>query len=304
MKDLHELPKLRDSVSFLYIEHAIIEQQDSAIVMIQESGQVPVPVSAVTCLMIGPGTTMTHAAIRALADNGCMVVWCGERGAKFYAAGQGETRSAKNILIQAQYCMDEKLHMQVVRKMYEIRFPKIKCDGLTLQQIRGIEGVRMRKAYQQAAKQNGITWKARKYKNTNWDDSDDINKALSEANAILYSICQAAIISLGYSTALGFIHTGKALSFVYDIADLYKADMTIPAAFEAVKKYPNDYSTQIRRICRGYFHRQGLMKRIAGDLSSLFHEEGNEQIEALSTGNLWDEDGNEIDGDKNYGSGE
>ena len=162
----------------------------------------------------------------------------------------------------------------------------------------------MRKAYQQAAKQNGITWKARKYKNTNWDDSDDINKALSEANAILYSICQAAIISLGYSTALGFIHTGKALSFVYDIADLYKADMTIPAAFEAVKKYPNDYSTQIRRICRGYFHRQGLMKRIAGDLSSLFHEEGNEQIEALSTGNLWDEDGNEIDGGKNYGSGE
>ena len=179
MKDLHELPKLRDSVSFLYIEHAIVEQQDSAIVMIKESGRVSAPVSSITCLMIGPGTTITHAAIRTLADNGCMVVWCGERGAKFYASGQGETRSAKNLLLQAKYCMDMELHMQIVRKMYEIRFPKINCKGLTLQQIRGLEGVRMRKAYQQAAKQNGITWKVRKYKTVNWDDSDDINKALS-----------------------------------------------------------------------------------------------------------------------------
>lgn len=304
MKDLHELPKLRDSVSFLYIEHAIVEQQDSAIVIIKESGRVPAPVSSITCLMIGPGTTITHAAIRALADNGCMVVWCGERGAKFYASGQGETRSAKNLLLQAKYCMDTELHMQIVRKMYEIRFPKINCKGLTLQQIRGLEGVRMRKAYQQAAKQNGITWKVRKYKTVNWDDSDDINKALSQANAILYSVCQAAIISLGYSPVLGFIHTGKLLSFVYDLADLYKADMTIPAAFEAVKKFPDDYSTQIRRICRKYFHCQGLMKRIATDLSSLFHEDDNEQVEALVTGNLWDDSGQEVQGGKNYGGRE
>lgn len=304
MKDLHELPKLRDSVSFLYIEHAIVEQQDSAIVIIKESGRVPAPVSSITCLMIGPGTTITHAAIRALADNGCVVVWCGERGAKFYASGQGETRSAKNLLLQAKYCMDTELHMQIVRKMYEIRFPKINCKGLTLQQIRGLEGVRMRKAYQQAAKQNGITWKVRKYKTVNWDDSDDINKALSQANAILYSVCQAAIISLGYSPALGFIHTGKLLSFVYDLADLYKADMTIPAAFEAVKNFPDDYSTQIRRICRKYFHCRGLMKRIAADLSSLFHEEDNEQVEALVTGNLWDDSGQEVQGGKNYGGRE
>lgn len=301
MKDLHELPKLRDSVSFFYIEHAIIEQQDSAIVMIQEKGRIPIPVASVTCVMIGPGTTITHAAIRTLADNGCMIVWCGERGAKFYAYGQGETRSAKNILIQARYCMDEELHMQVVRKMYEIRFPKINCSGLTLQQIRGLEGVRMRKTYQRAAKLTGIPWKARKYKKANWNDSDDINKALSEANSILYSVCQAAIVSLGYSPALGFIHTGKNLSFVYDIADLYKADTTIPAAFEVVKQYPTDYSTKIRQICRGYFYRQHLMKRIANDLSTLFQEVENEQVDSLEVGNLWDEEDNEIEGGKNYG---
>lgn len=69
-KDLHELPKLRDSVSFIYAEHAVIEQNDSSIMLIQEEGKTPIPVSSVTCLLLGPGTRITHAAIKAIADNG------------------------------------------------------------------------------------------------------------------------------------------------------------------------------------------------------------------------------------------
>ncbi len=299
-KDLKELPKLRDSISYFYVEHAIIDQSDSSIILHRITEDIPVPVSALTCLMIGPGTKITHAAVKTICENGCMVVWCGENGARFYAYGQGETRSAKNTLIQAKCCMDEELHMLIVRRMYEMRFPKMDCKNMTLQQIRGLEGIRVRKAYQAAAKLNGIPWKKRSYKNTDWDASDNINRALSAANAILYSVCQASICSLGYSAALGFVHTGKMLSFVYDIADLYKAETTIPAAFEAVKKDAKNPEAHVREICRKYFHNAKIMQRIANDLGKLFEDIDNEQLEAKNTGDLWDDNVGSVDGGVNY----
>lgn len=299
-KDLHELPKLRDSISYLYLEHAVIEQENSSIVVIQESGRIPVPISAVTCILLGPGTKVTHAAIKAMAENGCMVVWCGENAGRFYASGMGETRSAANLLLQARLCMDEAAHMTVVRRMYEIRFPKVPTKGLTLQQIRGMEGVRVRQTYQVEAKRCGIKWSARKYKQTSWDDSDEINRALSTANAILYSVCQAAIISLGFSTGLGFVHTGKLLSFVYDIADLYKTETSIPVAFEAVKEKPEDLERRVRILIRKKIVQANLMKRIADDITWIFdiplHEEQDNQ---MNVGNLWDDTG-EITGGKNH----
>ena len=234
--DLKELPKLRDSISYIYMEHARIDQDALAIMFEVGDGRIPVPVASLTCLMLGPGTTITHAAVKTIAENGCLIVWCGENATRFYASGMGETRSARNTLLQAKLCMDPDKHLSVVRKMYEIRFPQMPTKGLTLEQIRGMEGIRVRQAYQTFSKQYGVKWNKRDYKQKEWDNTDPVNRALSEANAILYSLCQAAIVSLGYSTALGFIHTGKSLSFVYDIADLYKADTTIPAAFEAVSR--------------------------------------------------------------------
>ncbi len=299
-KDLQELPKLRDSISYVYLEHSIIEQEDSSIVVLRGRERMPLPVSALTCLMLGPGISITHAAVKTATENGCMIVWCGANGARFYAAGQGETRSAKNTLLQAQYCMDKGLHMRVVRRMYEIRFPKVDCSQMTLQQIRGMEGIRVRTAYQAAAKQNGIVWKKRNYKSHDWDGADAINRALSAANAILYSVCQAAIFSLGYSSALGFVHTGKMLSFVYDVADLYKAETSIPAAFAAVKRCPADPESVVRELCRKYFYGARLMQRIAKDLAWLFEEEENEQSDAPHAGELWNKDGENTPGGWNH----
>ena len=172
MKNLQELPKLKDSISYLYIEHAIIEQNDTAIVAIKKEGKIPIPIAAMTCLLLGPGTRVTHAAIRALCDNGCMAIWCGENATRFYAAGIGETRSAKNLLKQAGACMDQDKHLEVAKRMYQIRFSKMKTDGMTLQQLRGMEGIRVRKAYELAAKTTGIVWKKRSYKSTDWDAAD------------------------------------------------------------------------------------------------------------------------------------
>ena len=300
MKNLQELPKLSDSISYLYIEHAIIEQDAASIVAIRKDGQIPIPVASVTCMLLGPGVSITHAAIRALCDNGCMAIWCGENAGRFYASGTGETRSNKNLMIQARCCTDEQTHMDVVRRMYTIRFPGIQTDGLTLQQIRGMEGIRVRKVYEQMSRKTGVTWKKRTYKSDNWEASDAINQALSEANALLYGLCHAAIVSLGYSPGLGFVHMGKQLSFVYDVADLYKTETTVPAAFEAVK-VGGDVHQNIRVLCRKYFANARILSRISEDLSFLFSETVAEEKEnVLHPGELWDADG-AVSGGKNYG---
>ena len=258
-----------------------------------------------TCLLLGPGTSVTSAAIKAMADNGCLVIWCGEHAGRFFASGMGETRSASNLLLQAKLCMDNKYHMAVVRRMYEIRFPKTQTDNLTLQQLRGMEGVRVRQTYQSESKRCGVEWTARKYKQTSWNDSDDINRALSCANTVLYGVCHAAIVSLGFSTGLGFIHTGKMLSFVYDIADLYKKETSIPAAFEATRSYQSDSGVnlerQVRTLTRQKIADCGILKRIADDLAWIFNipvEE--EQINKEEVGKLWDDQTGSIDGGVNY----
>jgi len=104
VRDLHELPKLRDSLSYLYVERVRIQQKHKAVELLDEKGRTMVPVAALSVLMLGPGTVITHAAIKALADNGCLVVWCGEDGMRCYAQGGGETRKAYHLLRQAELC--------------------------------------------------------------------------------------------------------------------------------------------------------------------------------------------------------
>jgi CRISPR-associated protein Cas1 len=217
-------------VSYLYVEHCRIDQEDKAIALHDKNGKTPVPCASLVMLMLGPGTSITHAAIRALADNGCLVIWSGEENVRFYAQGMGETRSARNLLRQARLCSNPDRRLQVVLRMYQHRFDEPLGGGMTLRQIRGREGIRVRESYARASRATGVPWHGRSYVSTNWAAADPVNRALSCANSCLYGICHAAIVSMGYSPALGFIHTGKMLSFVYDIADLYKADLTIPLA--------------------------------------------------------------------------
>ena len=303
LKNLQELPKLKDSISYLYLEHAVIEQNDTAIVAIQKQGRTPIPIAGMTCLLLGPGTSVTHAAIRAICNNGCMAIWCGEHAERFYAAGVGETRSAKNLLVQAKACMDAERHLEVAKRMYQIRFSNLKTEGLTLQQLQGMEGIRVRKAYELAARTTGVRWKKRSYKTEEWDQADPVNQALSEANALLYGLCHAAIVSLGYSPGLGFIHTGKQLSFVYDVADLYKAETTIPAAFEAIQKMKQGepQKKRIRLTCRAYFANARILSRIAQDLEWIFQETVEEEmVNGPTVGSLWDDRQDTINGGKNY----
>ncbi len=308
LKSLRILPKVRDSWSYLYIEHCRVEQEAKAVAFYDTQGKTIVPCATLNLLMLGPGTNITHAAIRALADNGCLVTWSGEEGVRTYAQGLGETRDARRLLKQAYLCIHSPLRLLVVRKMYQMRFPEPLEESLSLQQIRGKEGVRVREIYAQASRETGVLWSGRVYKQQDWKSADPINRALSAANSCLYGVCHAAIVSAGYSTALGFIHTGKMLSFVYDIADLYKAELTIPLAFKATAEEVEKLETRVRKACRDAFHEKRLLRRIVEDIDRLFKIEGItlepeqellDMHDALPTG-LWDPESGSVPGGVNW----
>lgn len=270
-KDLHELPRIQDSLSYLYIEHAIVKQDGHSIALHDNSGITPVPCASLNILMLGPGTNITHAAVKNLVENDCMILWCGEEGVRFYAQGLGRTRSAKNIIHQAILSSFMPFRTLVAKKLYFKRFTEGLPIDISINQLRGKEGARVRKIYRENSERTGVPWSGRAYHRNAWYKADPINRAISVANSCLYGICHAAIVALGLSPALGFIHTGKQLSFVYDVADLYKTEITIPLSFDIVKENTNEISKRVRRTCREIFRSSKLLTRIPSDIKELFN---------------------------------
>jgi CRISPR-associated protein Cas1 len=267
MQNLQELPRFADKLSYLYVEHAVVDRHEKAIAVHRADGSVAVPAASLAVLLLGPGTTISHAAIKTLGDNNCQILWCGEHGVRFYAQGLGGARHSRNLIRQAILISNDISRLQVVIRMYRMRFEEEIDDGLTLQQLRGREGIRVRQAYSEASQKFGISWQGRSYKRETWNAADPVNRALSAANACLYGLSHAAILSGGYSPALGFIHCGKQLSFVYDIADLYKVEYTIPTAFAIAAANPPDLEHQVRIACRDRFRETRLMERILPDIA-------------------------------------
>lgn len=293
-------------MTFLYVEHARVEQASGAIVLMDASGKTFVPVAALSTLLLGPGTSVTHAAMLAIADCGGSVVFCGGDGVRFYASGVGETRRTAGLLHQARVWADPKEHLEVVVRMYRMRFPGELDPSLTLEQVRGMEGVRVRESYARAAREADVEWTGRAYSGE-WSASTPVNRALSSANACLYGLCHAAIVSVGLSPGLGFVHTGKALSFVYDVADLYKCELSVPVAFAASKGPLNTLEARVRTACRQAFREQKLLERIVPDMQRalglrpdkvrLLEAVGEPAAEAPTE--LWDPEG-PLSGGHNY----
>jgi CRISPR-associated protein Cas1 len=335
--DLSHLPRVADGLSFLYAEHVRVERTQYAIELVDKEGRVPVPVAALGTLLLGPGSTITHAAVVALAECGASIVWCGEGLARCYAAGLGETRRGKNLEAQARAWASPKKHLEVVRALYAMRFDDPLPENLTLEQIRGHEGVRVRDTYAHWSEVTGVPWSGRAYRQGDWASADPVNRALSAANACLYGVCHAAIVATGFCPGLGFVHVGKQLSFVYDVADLYKMDLTVPAAFLAAAGGATGIEARARRATRERVFEENLLERIVPDIQSLFglarekvrvlfhrpldHGKGPTQravpiVDEQSgvgaavedtddaVGDLWNEDGSVSAGGKNFGPDE
>ncbi|MCC7536684.1 MAG: type I-E CRISPR-associated endonuclease Cas1 [Deltaproteobacteria bacterium] len=316
VSDLAQLPRVADGWTFLYTEKVRIERSDHALELRDKSGRVPVPVAALSVLMLGPGSTITHAAVLAAAESGCSIVWCGEHAARFYAAGVGETRQARHLEAQATAWASKQGHLEVVRRLYTMRFQEGLPAGLTLEQIRGHEGVRVRETYATLSAETGVAWSGRAYRRGDWSAADPVNRALSAANACLYGVCHAAIVATGFAPGLGFVHVGKQLSFVYDVADLYKVDVTIPAAFQTVRAGTSNLETRVRKHCRDLFHSSRLLERIVPDLQRVVGlaperarlvvhrgEEGEPPVEeglGEAPGELWNDDGTRTGGGRSF----
>jgi len=309
IQDLHVLPKFRDGWSYLYVEHCKIEQDSRSIALFDTAGKTSVPCATLCLLMLGPGTSITHSAVSALADNGCLVCWCGEEGVRLYAYGQGKTRHAHNLLRQAQLWADADLRLQVVKKMYSMRFDEPLEESLTLQQIRGREGIRVREAYASASRETGVPWHGRSYDRNDWSSGDPVNRALSAANSCLYGISQAGILALGLSPALGFVHTGKMLSFVYDIADLYKTEISIPVAFAAAAQGLEKLETRVRKALRDTMRERKLLKTVVADIQSVLDLQRRGRIrpdeidfdaDPAGPGSLWNPSGDNDAGGRNF----
>lgn len=269
MRTLHELPRFRDRWSYLYLEHGRLHVNADGLVFYREEGKLPIPIDQLSLLMLGPGTSITHAAVKALARNNCLLAWTGEDSVRLYAASTGGTFSARRVIRQAALVSSEQTRLEVASRMYRFRFRESLPEDISLESIRGREGIRVRRAYAAAAKRFGIEWKGRRYDPKRWHRADPANRALSTASACLYGVCHAGVLSAGYSPALGFIHTGKMLSFVYDIADLYKTELTIPVAFRVASEAPAKLERSVRMACREAFHEFRLMERLLPDISEV-----------------------------------
>lgn len=287
--DLQALPQIRDRMTFLYLEHCTLNRQDGAITVTEERGCVHVPAASISALLLGPGTRITHRGMELIGDSGVTVVWVGENGVRYYASGRPLTHRSGLLMRQAALVSNMRSHLSVARKMYQMRFPEDDVSGLTMQQLRGREGARVRRIYRQASEKWNIPWNGRQYDPEDYAAGDPVNQALSAGHACLYGLAHAVIAALGCSPGLGFVHVGHECSFVYDVANLYKAETTIPIAFEIAAQDAPDIGAAVRRRMRDEMMRLHLLERMTKDIQFLLNEEET-PLEA-DVVRLWDESG-------------
>jgi len=254
---------IKDRLSVLYIEKGNLDVLDGAFVVVDVNGvRTHIPVGGVACLMLEPGTRVSHAACALAGRVGTLLVWVGEAGVRLYSAGQPGGARSDRLLYQAKLALDPELRLKVVRKMYEMRFGEKPPERRSVEQLRGIEGARVREMYKRIARKYGVEWKARDYDPAKWDASDIPNRCLSAATACLYGVTESAVLAAGYAPAVGFIHTGKPLSFVYDVADVYKFDTVVPVAFRVAASQQRSPEQAVRIGCRDIFRQSQLLERI------------------------------------------
>lgn len=254
---------IKERVSVVYVEKGNLDVLDGAFVVVDVNGvRTHIPVGGVSCLMLEPGTRISHAAVGLAARVGCLIMWIGEGGVRIYSAGQPGGARSDRLLYQAKLALDENARLKVVRQMYRMRFGDEPPAKRSINQLRGIEGARVRSMYKILARQFKVKWKFRNYNAEEWAQGDIANQCLSTATSCLYGITEAAILAAGYAPALGFIHTGKPLSFVYDIADLFKFETVVPIAFKVASEEPINPEQAVRHACREVFRKTKLLQRI------------------------------------------
>lgn len=268
------LPQVKDKYPFLYLERGRLEIDDSSIKWIDsEANVVPLPVATLNTLLLGPGTSITHEAVKVAAAANCAVCWVGEDSLLFYAAGHLPTSDTRNLRHQLEQAANAETSLAVARRMFARRFPDADLEGKNLREMMGMEGHRVRSLYQQKAEYYQVGWKGRQFTPGKFTLSDITNQVLTSTNAALYGILCSAVHSMGYSPHIGFIHSGSPLPFIYDLADLYKEELCIDLAFSLTKDLAGQYNKhKVSGAFRERVIEMDLLAKLAQDIPHMLGE--------------------------------
>jgi len=263
---------LKSRIAHFWVERGSVEVVNSALVVTDKNGvRAQLPVGAIAALLLEPGTSVTHAAMKLCAESKTLVSWVGEGGVRLYSAGQEGSANSYKLLRQARLALDKRSRLAVAGEMYRFRFGDPVPQRRSIEQLRGMEGARVRARYRDLSDEYGVEWSGRDYDRSDWSSQDLINRAVSAANSCLYGLCHAAILIAGYSPAIGFIHTGYPLAFVHDVADLYKMDLATPVAFQIVAEGRDHPIRAVRHELRDRFRQDQVLEHIIPEIEKVLN---------------------------------
>ncbi|MCS0601593.1 type I-E CRISPR-associated endonuclease Cas1e [Streptomyces sp. LP11] len=268
-----ELTRVGDRTSFLYLERCTVHRDDNALTATDADGVTHIPSATIGTLLLGPGTRVTHQAMALLGESGAAVIWVGEQGVRFYSGGRALTRSSSLLEAQATAWANRRTRVEVAREMYRMRFPGEDTTGCSRDDLLRMEGRRVKECYRREAERTGVRWVRRDYHHGDFAAGDAPNQGVTAAAQCMYGVAHAVVAALGCSPGLGFVHSGHERSFVLDIADLYKTEIGIPAAFDAAAAGDEDVPTRTRRALRDRINKAGLLERCADDIKRLLRYE-------------------------------
>lgn len=295
-----ELTRVGDRLSFVYLERCVVHREDNAITAEDAEGITHIPSATIGTLLLGPGTRITHQAMSVLGDCGAGVAWVGEHGVRFYAGGRALTRSSGLVEAQATAWANRRTRLEVARAMYRLRFPDEDPAGRTRQELLSMEGRRLKQCYRRESARTGVPWHRREYNRDDFSAGDAPNQGITAAAQCMYGITHAVVVALGCSPGLGFVHSGHERSFVLDIADLYKTDVAIPAAFDAAAEGPLDVAARTRRALRDRINKGRLLDRCVQDIKHLLGYDGTRDTSESDRVTLQSDHDTHVEGGRNY----
>ncbi|MBM7824573.1 CRISPR-associated protein Cas1 [Arcanobacterium pluranimalium] len=289
--------RAEDRISYLYLEYCLVRQDRTGVVAIRDVGgdeaqvdRIQLPVSGVGVLCLGPGTSISHAAMTSCTRSGCTVVFTGGGGVNAYSYATPLTASSKWAIAQARLISNQKFQRVAALELYKRQFGLEHMPGGTIAAMRGMEGRIMRDTYRDQAKKMRISGFKRDTK-----AEDAVNTGLNIANSIMYGVAATACAAIGVNPSLGIIHRGDARSLLFDLADLYKARIVLPLVFSHA--HDEDPVEAIRRDLRQQIHK----RKIIADMIDALMVVLTPHLPNRDDDRLIDDGGEEVDGHVQYG---
>lgn len=275
---LETLTPAKERWTPIYLEHGRLEVDDASVKWIGADGTVlRLPVATLSAIMLGPGTTVTHAAIKACSQCNTPLCWIGADGLRFYAFGAAPTHDNTRARHQAALHANKTRRVEVARRMFCMRFGGEDVGDASISTLMAMEGKRIKALYADLGAKYGVTWKGRQYNPNNWHLADGINRAVSAANAALYALTTAVVCSMGYLPQLGFVHSAGTMPLVFDMADLYKTETTLEAAFQTLATNPQAKEDDVLARLKTLLESARIVRRLPADLDMLLEFEEEEK---------------------------